>query len=85
MAETLPGFRSLAWFGIVAPPKTPAADRGEVLGRRRRRAEGPRRARRLQELSAEPLGLGPAEIAAFMKQETERWGDVIRAAKVKLE
>jgi hypothetical protein len=27
----------------------------------------------------------PAETAAFMKQETERWGAVIRAAGVKLE
>src|SRR5215831_11778423 len=25
LTETLPGFESIAWFGIVAPPKTPAA------------------------------------------------------------
>jgi tripartite-type tricarboxylate transporter receptor subunit TctC len=25
IAETLPGFESAAWFGVVAPPKTPAA------------------------------------------------------------
>jgi hypothetical protein len=31
------------------------------------------------------MGLTPAETAAFMKQETERWGGVIRAAGVKLE
>ncbi len=27
LAETLPGFESVAWFGIVGPPKTPAGDR----------------------------------------------------------
>ena len=25
MAETLPGFEAVAWYGIVAPPKTPKA------------------------------------------------------------
>jgi len=41
--------------------------------------------RRLADLSAEPMGLTPAQTAAFMKQETERWGAVIRSAGVKLE
>ena len=31
------------------------------------------------------MGLTPAQTAAYMKQETERWGAVIRAAGVKLE
>ena len=41
--------------------------------------------RRLAEMSAEPMGLTPAETAAFMKQETERWGTVIRSAGVRLD
>ena len=49
LAESLPGFEAVAWFGIVGPPKT------------------------------------PAETAAFMKQETERWGAVIRTAGIKLD
>jgi hypothetical protein len=31
------------------------------------------------------MGLGPAETAAFMKQETERWGAVIRSAGVRID
>jgi hypothetical protein len=31
------------------------------------------------------MGLTPAETAAFMRQEVERWAAVIRAAHVKLE
>jgi tripartite-type tricarboxylate transporter receptor subunit TctC len=34
---------------------------------------------------ADPLGMNAAETAAFMKQETERWGAVIRSAGVKVE
>jgi len=41
--------------------------------------------RRLSDLSADPLGLSPAETAAFMKLETERWGAVVRSAGVKVE
>ena len=41
--------------------------------------------RRLGEMAAEPMGLTPAETAAFMKQETERWGAVIRTAGIKLD
>ena len=41
--------------------------------------------KRSRELSAEPMGLTPAETAAYMKQETERWGAVIKSAGVKAE
>ena len=85
LAETLPGFESVAWFGIVGPPKTPAAIAEKVAAGVAETLRNPDVLRRLSELSADPLGLSPAETAAFMKQETERWGAVIRSAGVKLE
>ena len=85
LAETLPGFESVAWFGIVGPPKTPAAVAQKVAAGVAEALRNPEVLRRLSELSADPLGLTPAETAAFMKQETERWGAVIRSAGVKLE
>ena len=85
LAETLPGFESLAWFGIVAPPRTP----GPIVDKI---ADGVREAikladvqKRLAELSAEPMGLTPAETATFMREEVERWAAVIRTAHVRLE
>ena len=85
LAETLPGFESVAWFGIVGPPKTPAAVAQKVAAGVEAALRNPEVLRRLSELSADPLGMSPAETAAFMKQETERWGGVIRSAGVKLE
>ena len=85
MAETLPGFESVAWFAIVGPPKTPAPIADKVAGGIAESLRNPDVLRRLAEMSAEPLGLGPAESAAFMKQESERWSAVIRAGGVKLE
>ena len=85
MAETLPGFVSIAWFGIVAPPKTPPAIAEKVAAGVAEALKRPTCCSRLSDLSAEPMGLTPAEMAAFMKQEAERWGAVIRAAGVKLD
>jgi len=44
----------------------------------------PQISRSLQ-MSAEPMGLRPAQTAAFMKEETERWAAVIRSAGVTLD
>jgi tripartite-type tricarboxylate transporter receptor subunit TctC len=85
MAETLPGFEAQAWFGIVGPPKTPSAIADKVGSSISQVLKLPDVQKRLAELSAEPMGLGPAETAAFMKLETERWAAVIRAAGVRID
>jgi tripartite-type tricarboxylate transporter receptor subunit TctC len=85
IAETLPGFASSAWYAVVAPPKTPqpiadkiAADIAEAL-------KDPEIARRLADLTAEPVGSNPRATAAFMRDEVDRWHKVIKDANVKLE
>jgi tripartite-type tricarboxylate transporter receptor subunit TctC len=85
MSETLPGFESVAWFGIVAPPKTPAAIAEKVAAGVAEALKNPDVLKRLGEMSAEPMGLRPAQTAAFMKEETERWAAVIRTAGIKLD
>jgi tripartite-type tricarboxylate transporter receptor subunit TctC len=85
MSETLPGFESVAWFGIVGPPKTSAAIAEKVAAGVAEALKSTDVLKRLQDLSAEPMGLRPAQTAAFMKEETERWAAVIRTAGIKLE
>jgi tripartite-type tricarboxylate transporter receptor subunit TctC len=85
MADTLPGFEAEAWFGIVGPPKTPRAIAEKVGASVSQILKLPDVQKRLGEMSARAMGLGPAEMAEFMKQETERWGAVIRTAGVKLD
>jgi tripartite-type tricarboxylate transporter receptor subunit TctC len=85
LAETLPGFESVAWFGIVGPPGTPAAIAEKMASGVAEALRQPDVQKRLAQLSAEPMGLTPAQTAAFMKQETERWGAVIRSAAVKVD
>jgi tripartite-type tricarboxylate transporter receptor subunit TctC len=85
VAETLPGFDAVTWFGIVAPPKTPSAIAERVAAGVAESLKHPDVRRRLNDLSADPMGLTPTQTAAFLKHETERWSAVIRAAGVKLE
>jgi tripartite-type tricarboxylate transporter receptor subunit TctC len=42
-------------------------------------------AKRLRDLSATPVGSSPAETAAFIKRERERWQEVIAAIGIKPE
>ena len=85
IAETLPGFASSAWFAVVAPPKTPAAIVAKVNADIAEAVRQPDVRKRLADLSADPVGGTPAETAAFMRAEVERWNNVIKAANVKLE
>jgi tripartite-type tricarboxylate transporter receptor subunit TctC len=85
LAESLPGFEAVAWFGIVAPPGTPAAVAQKVSAGVAEALKRPDVQKRLADLSAEPMGLTPAQTADYMKRETERWAAVIRAAGVRLD
>jgi tripartite-type tricarboxylate transporter receptor subunit TctC len=85
LAESLPGFEAVAWFGIVAPPGTPQPIAEKVSAGVAEALRHPDVRSRLASLSAEPMGLGPAEMAAYMQRESERWGAVIRAANVKID
>ena len=81
----LPGFVAVAWFGVVAPPGTPPAIAAKLATAIADVLRMPEVAKRLADLSAEPVGNTPAEMAAFMKDEVERWRRVIVSAGVKVD
>jgi tripartite-type tricarboxylate transporter receptor subunit TctC len=85
MAETLPGFVSVAWFGVVGPPKMPPQVAEKLAGAIAEALKQPDVQKRLADLSAEPIGSTPAEMAVFMQQETERYRGIIRSAGVKID
>src|SRR5215471_9935084 len=81
----LPGFRSVTWFAIVAPPTTPTAlanrINGDVVANLRR----PEVAESLAKLTLEPMIGSPADATAFFARETRLWRKVIEAAHIKVE
>jgi tripartite-type tricarboxylate transporter receptor subunit TctC len=78
----LPDFRSITWFGLVAPPATPAAlaekinrDVVEIL-------ESKEVAEMLRKMSLEAGATAPAETTRFFAEETALWSKVIKEAGI---
>jgi tripartite-type tricarboxylate transporter receptor subunit TctC len=85
IAETLPGFTSAAWFAVAAPPNTPPDIVNKISADIAEAIRSPDIRKRFDDLSAEPVGSDPDAMARFMREETVRWGAVIKAADVRLE
>ena len=85
IAETLPGFSSVTWYALVAPPKTPAAIVDKINAGVNEALRDPDVQKRLADLSAEPVGGTPQATAAYFHDEVERWKNVITSAHVTLE
>jgi tripartite-type tricarboxylate transporter receptor subunit TctC len=78
----LPGLVSTGWFALAAPPKTPQALASEIARAAIEVIKMPDVQTRFRAVSVEPIGNSPAEMAAFIKQETRRWSDVIKKNNV---
>jgi tripartite-type tricarboxylate transporter receptor subunit TctC len=82
IAETLPGFEATAWFGIVAPPKTPKAIVEKINADVNEALKQPEIIAKLKAMAAETVGGTTAQTASYMHEEVERWRKVIQAAHV---
>jgi tripartite-type tricarboxylate transporter receptor subunit TctC len=83
MNEIFPGFISIAWFGVVAPPRTPAPIAAKLSDAILETLKLPEVRERLGRLSAEPIGLGPVGMREFMARDAARWREAIHAAGLK--
>jgi tripartite-type tricarboxylate transporter receptor subunit TctC len=82
IAERLPGFHSETWMAYVAPPGTPMEIATKLSAGIARAVREPDFQKLLTELQADPVGNTPREMAEAVAQERERWGKVIRDAKI---
>jgi len=85
MAEKLPGFESVAWYAIVAPPQTPKAVVDKINADVNKVLREPEVRDRLTKLSAEIYGGAVAKTAKYMHEEVDCWDNVIKAAHIKLQ
>ena len=85
VGEFLPGYEASGWNGIGAPRGTPA----DIIERLNREINAglaqPAIKARFDDLGAPLLPLSPAEFGKLIAEDTEKWGKVIRAAKIKPE
>ena len=84
MAETYPGFESVAWFGYYAPKGTPPEIVQKFYNELSAAMKMPDVREKLVAQGTEPVGAPPAEFRKFMEGEIAKWTKVARAAKVEL-
>jgi tripartite-type tricarboxylate transporter receptor subunit TctC len=83
LAEFVPGYQASGWYGIGTPRDTPA----EIIDRLNKEIgtdlSDPKVKEQLAGLGAVPMPMTPDEFGKFLATETEKWGQVIRAANIK--
>jgi len=74
----LPGLVSTGWFALAAPPKTAPALAADIAKAAIEVIRLPDVQAKFRAASVEPIGNSPAETAAFIKDEAQRWSEVIK-------
>lgn len=85
VAETLPGFQSVQWFGVFVPAGTPEPIVKKLADEVRKAVANPDMKAIFTKIGSEAVGSTPAELAKFMQEDLERWSKVIREAGVKVD
>lgn len=83
--EQVPGFVSETWMGLVAPPKTPPEIVSRLAAAVADAIREPAVQKRIVEMNIQPVAGTPAQMAAVIRQDVERWKPVIERAKIKVD
>jgi tripartite-type tricarboxylate transporter receptor subunit TctC len=82
-AAPLPGFEAVSWYALMAPAGTPSEVISKIQSDTAKVLQMPEVRERLAAMGADPSGETPAELAARIRAESERWGEVVRRANIK--
>ena len=85
ISEMFPGYIVATWFAVVAPPKTPLEIATKLSSAIAEVLHSPDVTKKFDDFHLKPVGGSPAETDAFLKQESDRWRNVIQRAGIKLE
>lgn len=81
MAEAgVPGYESIAWYGVMAPKGTPAAIVTLLNTEMRKALAAPDSAKWLAEQGSAEVAGTPEQFGAFIKAEIAKWGKVVKAS-----
>jgi tripartite-type tricarboxylate transporter receptor subunit TctC len=80
-----PGFEVIGWFGWLAPAKTSKAIVDRLNRELVKSLAIPEVKDRLLSMATVPVGDKPEEFARFIRSEYEKWGKVIKTAKIEIQ
>jgi tripartite-type tricarboxylate transporter receptor subunit TctC len=81
----VPGYTAGTWYGVLAPAGTPAAVIKRVNAANVQAVAAPDLRKEFANHGIEAAGSSPADIAALIRQDYDKWGKVIREAGIKAE
>jgi tripartite-type tricarboxylate transporter receptor subunit TctC len=82
IAETLPGFDLVTWYGIFAPARTPDAIIRRLNSEIVKALADPESHGRLAAQGLEPVPMTPEELKRYTQQDSSRWARLIKAAGI---
>lgn len=81
--QGLAGFEAISWYALMAPRGTPPEVVSKVSAEVTRILREPEVIEKLVGLGVDPAGGSPSELSALIQAESQRWGKVVRDAKIK--
>ena len=85
IAQDLPGYEAISWFGLLAPKGTPTDIVNKIQRDVAAILKDPDVQQKIQGLGADPGGMPPEEFQARIKREIDLWSRVAKAANIKPE
>ncbi|MBV8536765.1 MAG: tripartite tricarboxylate transporter substrate binding protein [Alphaproteobacteria bacterium] len=81
----LPGFEGSLWMGVLAPAGTSPAVVDRLAKALATALAAPDVKATLAGQGIDEVGLGPTEFTAYIRQDTDKWGKVVKATGLKIE
>ena len=85
IAETVPGYEFIGWYSLAAPAKTPAAVLDKINGEVVQALKTPEFRERLSGLGAVPWSSTRVELAAYIKEQSAKMAQAVKASGAKPE
>lgn len=82
VAESIPGFQCTTWYAMLAPKGVPPAIIAKINADMVKMLNDPPFAKRLSDQGQDPQSSSPAELTKFMREESDRFAKIIKAAGV---
>ncbi|MCI3951889.1 MAG: transporter [Burkholderiales bacterium] len=83
IAETVPGFELITWYGVFAPVRTPVAIVKKLNGDIAKVLTDAESRERLGGQGLEPVVMTPEELKRYTTQDASRWAKLIQSAGIK--
>ncbi len=81
----VPGYETIGWFGVVGPAGLPAP----IVQRLNQEIAAALKVPEIHKIAVdagtEPFSSSPQEFSAMIREETKKWGEVVRTANIKLQ